>query len=115
MWQGQRVLEMTVTEFEAGGDEHVVLLDVRNADEWDAGHAPGAVFFPLAELENARFQLPINRRIACICRTGQRSARAAAQLKQWGFDAVNVAGGLRAWAAAGRPVVRDDGSPGQVI
>jgi rhodanese-related sulfurtransferase len=114
MWQGQRVPEITVIEAEAGA-EHSVLLDVRNANEWDAGHAPGAIFVPLAELEGARFQLPINRRIACICRTGQRSARAAAQLKDWGFDAVNVAGGMRAWVAEGKPVVRDDGTPGQII
>ena len=57
----------------------------------------------------------MNRRIACICRSGVRSAKAAAELVQMGFNAVNVAGGMRDWAAQGLPVVRDDGSPGEVI
>jgi rhodanese-related sulfurtransferase len=114
MWQGKRVPEITVTDIEAGAVSSV-LLDVREANEWEAGHAPNAQWVPLGQLEGARFQIPINRRIACICRSGQRSARAAAQLIEWGFDAVNVAGGMRAWAEAGEPVVRDDGSPGEVI
>jgi rhodanese-related sulfurtransferase len=114
MWQGQRVPEVDVVDASAGA-QHVVLLDVRNANEWDAGHAPGAKWVPLAELEGARFNIPINRRIVCVCRSGQRSARAAAQLIQWGFDAVNMVGGMRDWAAQGLPVVRDDGSPGDVI
>jgi rhodanese-related sulfurtransferase len=70
---------------------------------------------PLAELEGARFKLPINRRIVCVCRSGSRSKRATAELVQMGFDAVNMAGGMRAWVAQGLPVVRDDGSPGEII
>ena len=114
MWQGQRIQEVDSEEATAGR-EHNVLLDVREADEWEAGHAPGAQWVPLAELESARFKIPINRRIVCVCRVGGRSAKATAQLVQWGFDAVNLAGGMKAWAAEGYPVVRDDGAPGQVI
>jgi len=114
MWQGQRIQAVEVTDAHAGR-EHSVLLDVRNADEWEAGHAPGAMWVPLAELESARFKLPINRKIMCICRSGARSARAAAELTQWGFDAANVTGGMRDWLAKGLPVVKDDGSPGEVI
>lgn len=114
MWQGQRIQEVDVTDADAGR-AHSVLLDVRNADEWEAGHAPGATWVPLSELPNARFQLPINRRIVCVCRSGQRSARAAAELVQMGFDAVNMTGGMKAWAAQGLPVVRDDGTDGTVI
>jgi rhodanese-related sulfurtransferase len=114
MWKGSRIQEVEVADA-AEGSEHVVLLDVRNADEWDAGHAPSARWVPLAELEGARFQLPINRRIVCVCRSGVRSARATAELVQMGFDAVNMAGGMQAWVARGLPVVRDDGSPGEVI
>ncbi|HET9729477.1 MAG TPA: rhodanese-like domain-containing protein [Acidimicrobiia bacterium] len=114
MWQGQRIEEIGVVDADAGR-EHVVLLDVREAREWEGGHAPGATWIPMADVPNARFQLPINRRIACICRSGQRSARAASELVQMGFDAVNVTGGMRAWAAHGLPVVRDDGSPGEVV
>ncbi len=114
MWQGQRIQEVEVTDAVAG-TEHNVLLDVRNADEWEAGHAPGARWVPLGDLDSARFQLPMNRQIVCVCRSGQRSARATAELIQMGFKAVNMAGGMKAWAAQGLPVVRDDGSPGEVI
>jgi rhodanese-related sulfurtransferase len=57
----------------------------------------------------------MNRRIVCVCRSGRRSAQATAELLQMGFDAVNLAGGMQAWADHGLPVVRDDGSPGQVV
>lgn len=99
----------------AGLVEREILLDVRNADEWEAGHAPDAWFVPLGELESWRFRLPMDRRIVAVCRVGQRSATATELLLEWGHDAVNLAGGMRAWAEAGLPVVRDDGSPGSVI
>jgi len=114
MWQGQRIQEVDVTDASAGG-AHTVLLDVRETDEWEAGHAPGAQWVPLGDLESARFRIPINRRIVCVCRSGARSAKATAQLVQWGFDAVNMAGGMKAWAAQGLAVVRDDDSAGEVI
>ena len=114
MWQGQRIQEINVDDATAGS-EHVVLLDVRNADEWNAGHAPGARWVPLAKLETVRFELPMNRRIVCVCRSGARSARATEALKGWGLDAANMVGGMQAWAEAGLPVVRTDGSPGEVI
>jgi rhodanese-related sulfurtransferase len=114
MWQGQRIQEVDVTDASAGG-AHTVLLDVREADEWEAGHAPGAQWVPLGDLESARFRIPMNRRIVCVCRAGTRSAKATAQLVQWGFDAVNMAGGMKAWAAQGLAVVRDDDSAGEVI
>jgi rhodanese-related sulfurtransferase len=57
----------------------------------------------------------MNRRIVCVCRSGNRSARAAAELVQMGFKAVNMTGGMREWAARGLPVVRDDGSDGTVL
>jgi rhodanese-related sulfurtransferase len=72
MWQGQRIQEVDVTDASAGR-EATVLLDVREADEWQAGHAPGAKWVPLGDLESARFQIPINRRIFCVCRSGARS------------------------------------------
>jgi rhodanese-related sulfurtransferase len=114
MWQGRRIEEVPVTDA-SSGSEGAVLLDVRQANEWEAGHAPDAMWVPLGELEGARFQLPFNRRIVCICRSGGRSARAAAELQGMGFDAVNMAGGMKAWAAEGLPVVKDDGSEGTVI
>ena len=113
-WQGQRVQEIDVTDASAGR-EHTVLLDVREADEWEAGHAARAQWIPLGELESARFRLPMNRSIVCVCRSGVRSARATESLIAWGFTAANMEGGMKAWAASGLPVVREDGSPGEVI
>lgn len=100
----------------AGGtlpDEYV-LLDVREPHEWEAGHAPDSWFCPLRELESVRFQLPMNRTIAVICRSGHRSVDAVVKLQDWGFQAVNVAGGLLEWKAAGKAVVTDAGTPGTV-
>ena len=114
VWHGQRVEVVDVEQANAGL-EHNVLLDVRNADEWEAGHAPNAKWVPLDQLETQRFTLPFNRTIVCVCRSGARSARAAAELTQMGFKAVNMDGGMKEWVARGLPVVRDDGSPGEII
>jgi rhodanese-related sulfurtransferase len=92
-----------------------VLLDVREPDEWEAGHAADAWFWPLGRLDQVRAELPLQNTIVCICRSGARSAKATELLVSWGFDAVNLEGGMKAWAAAGRPVEKDDGSPGTVI
>jgi rhodanese-related sulfurtransferase len=114
MFHGHKVPEVSAVDAESGQTSHV-LLDVRNADEWEAGHAPSAQWVPLRDLEGVRFQLPMNRRIVCVCRTGARSERAAESLISWGFEAANMVGGMKDWAASGLPVVRDDGSPGTVI
>ena len=114
MFQGNKVPEVSAVDAESGQAGHI-LLDVRNADEWEAGHAPGAQWVPLRELEGARFRLPMNRRIVCVCRTGARSGRAAEALISWGFEAANMVGGMKSWAESGFPVVRDDSTPGTVI
>jgi rhodanese-related sulfurtransferase len=114
MFHGHKIPTVSAVDAESSSVENV-LLDVRTADEWEAGHAARAQWIPLAELESARFKLPMNRRIVCVCRSGARSARATESLIAWGFTAENMEGGMKAWAAAGMPVVRDDGSPGEVI
>jgi rhodanese-related sulfurtransferase/glyoxylase-like metal-dependent hydrolase (beta-lactamase superfamily II) len=96
-------------------DEGGVLLDVRETVEWAAGHAPDASALPMRLVHEHRSDLPRDRRILVICRTGGRSAAVTDALNGWGFDAANVAGGMRAWAAAGLGVVTDDGAPGSVI
>jgi rhodanese-related sulfurtransferase len=82
-----------------------VLLDVREQDEWDAGHAPQALHIPLAELPDRVGELPEDVRAIVVCHSGGRSARATAWLTQGGYDAVNLDGGMIAWARAGLPVV----------
>src|SRR5438552_3121179 len=92
-----------------------VLLDVRLPDEWEVGHAPQALHVPLAEL-GARYQsLAVDRRIVAVCRTGARSEKAAAALLGAGYDVVNLAGGMKAWAAVGLPLVTDTGDAGRVL
>ncbi|MFI1969981.1 sulfurtransferase [Streptomyces cinnamoneus] len=95
------------------------LLDVRELDEWQAGHAEGALHVPMSEFV-ARFGEVTEKaseggRINVICRSGGRSAQVTAYLVQQGMDAVNVEGGMQVWEASGRPVVAGDGVPGTVI
>lgn len=87
------------------------LLDVREEDEWAAGHVPGATHIPLGELGARTGELPPDAEIYVICRTGMRSARVTMALNGAGWRALNVAGGLHDWAAAGRPMVTDSGAP----
>jgi rhodanese-related sulfurtransferase len=92
-----------------------VLLDVREDAEWRAGHAPGARHIPLGRLPAQIGGLPPRRTVVTVCRSGHRSARAAALLARQGHEVVNLAGGMRAWARAGLPVVTRAGRPGQVV
>jgi rhodanese-related sulfurtransferase len=94
--------------------EDVHLLDVREDDEWAAGHAPGAQHVPLGDLPDRIGELPEGE-VHVICRSGGRSARAAAWLNENGVDAVNVDGGMGAWQDAGRPMVADTGEEPRVI
>lgn len=89
-----------------------VLLDVRSPDEWQAGHVEGATWIPMSEIPERHDELPANREIVVICRSGGRSAQVTEALAQWGYDAVNLAGGAQAWVAEGHDLVCDDGSPG---
>jgi rhodanese-related sulfurtransferase len=86
------------------------LLDVREPAEWAAGHVPEATHIPLGELGVHTAELPTDQEIFVICRSGVRSARAAQALNGAGWRAVNVAGGMQEWAAAGRPMTADSGA-----
>lgn len=88
--------------------DDAVILDVREQDEWDAGHAPGAVHIPLGELPSRLDELPDADSLPVVCRRGGRSAQAVAWLTQQGFDVVNVDGGMAAWASAGKQLDRPD-------
>jgi len=95
-------------------DEGATLLDVRHPEEWEAGHAPEAVFLPLDELGDRYTELPTDRTIVVICRSGARSARATEALVGAGYNAVNLAGGMKAWVAEGLACVTDAGTTGTV-
>jgi rhodanese-related sulfurtransferase len=86
--------------------EELVVLDVRPAEEYAAGHLPGAVSIPLAELERRLEQLPRDRDVVAYCR-GPYCAfapEAVALLRRRGFTATQLEDGLPEWAAAGLPV-----------
>ncbi|MGH6655026.1 MAG: rhodanese-like domain-containing protein [Actinocrinis sp.] len=85
------------------------LLDVREADEWAAGHAPEAVHLPLSELMGRVEEVPGDRDVYVVCKAGGRSEQAVRYLNQLGRSTVNVAGGMLAWHAAGRPMVGEAG------
>ncbi len=86
------------------------LLDVREDDEWAAGHAPEATHIPMGDLGARTGELPVDQEIYVICRSGHRSARVTQALNGAGWQAVNVGGGMQDWAAAGRPMTADSGA-----
>jgi rhodanese-related sulfurtransferase len=88
----------------------VFLLDVREDDEWTAGHAPDAVHVRLGELGARVDELPRDREVYVICRSGARSAYATQGLTASGLNAINVADGMTGWAVAGRPMISEDGA-----
>ncbi|WP_239158180.1 rhodanese-like domain-containing protein [Streptomyces sp. SID13726] len=99
-----------------GTEGTAVLLDVREREEWAAGHAPGAVHAPLSALL-AGGRLPeaaANRPVVTVCRSGKRSRAAVALLEARGVDAVDVLGGMAAWVAAGLPVTGGSPAAGRV-
>ncbi|MFF8380375.1 rhodanese-like domain-containing protein [Streptomyces sp. NPDC015661] len=96
-----------------------LVLDVREDDEWAAGHVEGALHVPMSNFV-ARFgevteAVAEHGRAYVMCRVGGRSAQVTQYLVQQGFDAVNVDGGMQAWDGAGRPMVAESGSPAFVL
>jgi rhodanese-related sulfurtransferase len=84
-------------------DGQVTLIDVRNPDEYEAGHVPGAQLIPLPELPQRLSEVP-GGPLHVICAVGGRSRRACELLAAQGHDATNVAGGTKGWIEAGHPV-----------
>lgn len=95
------------------GDD-VVLLDVREDDEWARGHAEGARHIPLGDVPARMGELDNDATLYVVCHAGGRSMRVAQYLARNGFEPINVTGGMLAWSGAGRPVVTDDGGAGTV-
>ncbi|MFF8831995.1 rhodanese-like domain-containing protein [Streptomyces sp. NPDC015131] len=96
-----------------------LVLDVRENDEWAAGHVEGALHVPMSDFV-ARFgevteAVADGRRAYVMCRVGGRSAQVTQYLVQQGIDAVNIEGGMLAWEGAGRPMVTDTGTPAFVL
>lgn len=101
--QGQA--QLTVEEARRRAtDEGAAIVDVRERQEWDAAHVPGALHIPLGELERRLGELPRDRPLVAACRSGSRSAEATRLLREHGYDAANLAGGMEAWQRAGLPI-----------
>jgi rhodanese-related sulfurtransferase len=97
--------EIDVDELAERLAEGVVVIDVREADEYDSGHVPGALFVPLSELEQRVDEVPSGEPVLVICKSGGRSMRACNYLAPLGRDVTNIAGGTMAWIDSGRDVV----------
>ncbi len=93
-----------------GGE--VVLLDVREDDEWRRGHAPGAQHIPMGDVPARMAEIDADAELYVICLAGGRSQRVAQYLARNGYEAANIAGGMLAWARSGRPVVTEQGAVG---
>ncbi len=95
--------------------DEVLLLDVREQDEWSAGHIEGSVHIPMGQLAARQDELPQDRTIVAVCRTGRRSAAVTEALKRAGYDAQNLVGGVAEWDGVGLDLVDDGGGPGTVV
>jgi rhodanese-related sulfurtransferase len=95
--------------------DELVFLDVREHDEWAAGHIEGALHIPMGELSARQDEIPQDRPIAAVCRTGRRSAAVTEALARAGYDAENLVGGVAEWRASGFELVDDHGGPGAVV
>ena len=96
-------------------DAGAFLLDVREDDEWDAGHCPTATHIALSELMARAGDVPDAGEVIVVCRVGGRSMQAVRWLRAQGVDAYNLNGGMRAVAASGLDIVDDAGDAGKVI
>jgi rhodanese-related sulfurtransferase len=111
---------MAITEIEADvaaerAEAGALVLDVRQDDEWAAGHVADSVHITMDELAARLAELSQDRPIVVVCRSGARSGTVTEALGSRGYDVVNLVGGLQAWAAEGLPLVADDGLTGSVL
>ena len=99
--------EIDVQEAQKRVQGGALLLDVREQNEYDEEHIPGAQLLPLSELM-ARFdELPKDQEIVAQCRSGKRSAQATDFLRAQGYDVTNMEGGILRWKAEGLPTESD--------
>ncbi len=94
--------EISVAQTAEKRDQGAFILDVRQPEEWQQFHIPGATLIPLGELPNRLNEVPKNKEIVVVCRTGHRSAQGRDILLNAGFPWVtSMAGGITQWQAQG--------------
>lgn len=101
-------LEVDLDTFADAHAAGATVLDVRNPDEYQAGHVPGAVLIPLPELAARQEEIPEADPLYVICAAGGRSLTATKALVDAGYNALSVAGGTNGWIERGGPVVPGD-------
>ncbi|AHH14907.1 rhodanese-like domain-containing protein [Nocardia nova SH22a] len=84
-----------------------ILLDVREDDEWQLGHAPAALHIPMVDVPARLDELDYDCDVYVVCRQGGRSIEVAKYLAHVGFEVYQVVGGMVAWQQAGRPLHAD--------
>ena len=98
--------EITAAQAAASRDQGALILDVRQPEEWAQIHIPGAVLIPLGDLPTRLKEVPKDREVVVVCRTGHRSAQGRDILRQAGYTHVtSMAGGVTAWQAQGLPTI----------
>lgn len=97
------IQEVSTADLEAALAAGAAVVDVRETEEYDSGHVPGAVHVALGTVPDHVDAFATGTYI--ICRSGARSMRAAEFLAERGIETINVAGGTLDWIAGGRPVV----------
>ena len=97
--------ETTIAALAAARQEGVVLIDVRETEEYVDGHVPGAIHITLGLLPLRVDEVPAGEPVYVICRSGARSLRGAEILEATGRRSLSVAGGTMGWIQAGHPVV----------
>lgn len=99
--------DISVLELAAltNGPAAVVVLDVREQEEYDDAHVPGVLHIPISVLMDRMAEVPLGQPVYVICAVGGRSGQVVDYLKRSGsdIDAINVAGGTVAWQRAGLP------------
>ncbi len=105
---------VSVADVPEAGDG-VVILDVREADEWNSGHAPGAQHIPIGEVPARIEDIDIDAEVYVVCRQGGRSLGVVAYLNNIGFDAFQVDGGMVAWQRNGLPLASDGDTPAKIF
>lgn len=99
-------LEINASEAKTMQDAGAYMLDVREQSEWNEMHMPGATLIPLGQLASRLSEVPKDKPVVVVCRSGNRSAQARDLLAQSGFSSVtSMAGGMKAWSSAGLPTV----------
>jgi rhodanese-related sulfurtransferase len=99
---GPPVPAIPTADVETRRTEGWMILDVREDDEWTSGRIPGSTHIPMYEIVGRLDE--IEDQVVCVCAVGSRSARVTAYLNSQGREAVNLEGGIYAWAAEGRPI-----------